>query len=1071
MSSPRPPGLTPADTSAQQACESGSKNFENVLRDMILGHASEQQPGTENLNSTFRQQHLPALDAPPPHTQDVPLPNQQQPLSEQTGRISARSGRNTYDRLSSAARESRPMDNRDAAALLNAPGDAPLPFSIRQARQPRRRQAAVDGPSNKNPLNPAVPSVEPSVADVSREASSSVQQPSSRLSWAPPANFTGHARPSNRAQLPQTTPQYQPQQHGRRGFQQGDPRLIPQASSYGRPPLQHHRLYDPHAATQQSYHQSSFRSPNYPTMGPTQKHHATTQAQVNYLDSLAQVQVPKAAISSEEEQEKEFMRKTLEDVCQKAITEYEITKKPLFDGSTVSLRCFGSLRTGFATQSSDMDLALESPLSAPDTGSSESEIPRVLEKALLDLGYGARLLTRTRVPIIRFCERPTSDLALRLREERFKWEKERDAPTKTKKPKESKDGKNPKGISKGVDHGKKNKGANAKQSKEKAVAIKIEDDNLEDEPQISKTTSNEQATEVDVFMDRDPVENVREEAAVAPSEEVIAEGVPLENTQTDDGDAASRDRDTPNESTLGSINSASTSSPGGSIHSKVELPNDLKDFITERDEIAHDTDAGSADPIALQQLSLSEGKNVSNHVGSRLTVHPASQVSALEEGAAPATKTIPVEPVQPKTQPETTLADEELVRRYRLAMKEGWFESKERTIIFAFIKAFESKHSQDLLDECRSQLLSLPDVLSRYRPPPEHHLDFPKDGVGVQCDINFSNRLAIHNSHMLRCYSASDPRVRPMVLFIKAWAKRRNINSPYHGTLSSYGYVLMVLHYLVNVTKPPICLNLQTVEMAQRDTSAENSQVIDGYNVRFWRDEKEIQKWARNSRITADHYSTVGSLLRGFFQYFSVVAGGFSWGTDVLSLRTPGGILTKQQKGWVAAKTVVLDSVVEGQKGQEVRQRYLFAIEDPFETNHNIARTVVHNGIVAIRDEFRRANKLIYEAGNGKPAEDLFEEAAAKDDLNYRHFGPRPRPTQETKAVAPVLKPLNDDKKKPFTEQQAENLARAAVARRTSQAAPVAVKGRLEKTQNTTATVEPSGAATDLPNDTNNQAG
>ncbi|KAL8963920.1 MAG: hypothetical protein Q9183_004846 [Haloplaca sp. 2 TL-2023] len=323
-------------------------------------------------------------------------------------------------------------------------------------------------------------------------------------------------------------------------------------------------------------------------------------------------------------------------------------------------------------------------------------------------------------------------------------------------------------------------------------------------------------------------------------------------------------------------------------------------------------------------------------------------------------------------------------------MKEGWFEPAERTIIFTYIKAVESGSEESVLLECRSQLLSLPDVLNRYRPPPEHHLDFPKDGVGVQCDINFSNRLAIHNSTMLRCYNMCDHRVKPMVLFVKAWAKRRKINSPYHGTLSSYGYVLMVLHYLVNITSPPICPNLQLVDMAMRDDSPGNSQLVNGQNVRFWRDETAIRQWAKAGQITQDRLSSVGSLLRGFFHYFAVQTGGFSWSQEVLSLRTPGGILTKNQKEWTAAKTVVLDPVEEGQKGQEVRQRYLFAIEDPFEIDHNIARTVVHNGIVAIRDEFRRANRLIHEAGNGTPSEDLFAEAAAKDDLNYRYFGYRP---------------------------------------------------------------------------------
>lgn len=37
----------------------------------------------------------------------------------------------------------------------------------------------------------------------------------------------------------------------------------------------------------------------------------------------------------------------------------------------------------------------------------------------------------------------------------------------------------------------------------------------------------------------------------------------------------------------------------------------------------------------------------------------------------------------------------------------------------------------------------------------------------------------------------------------------RKINSPYKGTLSSYGYVLLVIYFLVHVKNPPVLPNLQ----------------------------------------------------------------------------------------------------------------------------------------------------------------------------------------------------------------------------------------------------------------------
>ncbi|KAK7180276.1 hypothetical protein DPSP01_009435 [Paraphaeosphaeria sporulosa] len=260
-------------------------------------------------------------------------------------------------------------------------------------------------------------------------------------------------------------------------------------------------------------------------------------------------------------------------------------------------------------------------------------------------------------------------------------------------------------------------------------------------------------------------------------------------------------------------------------------------------------------------------------------------------------------------------------------------------------------------------------------------LDFPKVGVGIQCDVNFENPLAIHNTQLLRCYSLTDPRVRPMVLFIKAWAKRRKINSAYSGTLSSYGWVLMVLHYLVNMANPPVCPNLQS-SWRPTTTKAEDLQqileqtTVGGYAVRFWHDEPAIVQLASAGQLSRNTQS-IGELLRGFFHYYASIPQpnhygqkhwSFFWATEVLSLRTPGGIRQKTEKGWTKATTTISN-------GKEVRQRYLFAIEDPFELDHNVARTVTHDGIVAIRDELRRAGRILNSVGRGQaPEGGLFDE-------------------------------------------------------------------------------------------------
>ena len=648
---------------------------------------------------------------------------------------------------------------------------------------------------------------------------------------------------------------------------------------YNRPPPIDRRLYNPGSYdTQPPQAGRSMNLTSRPSLG----------SQVAYLESLAHVEIFKAEINSEELLEKQALQQSLEQVCRKAVSEYEMHRgrNAAFVSDSVELRCFGSLSTTFATKSSDMDLVLVSPMSKPETSSPDSELPRLIEKALLDLGYGARLLTRTRVPIIRFCEKPTPELATLLLAERTKYEKERDTPPP--------------------------------------------------EPKVEKTPKRTEK----------PASTTRNQSNVAVSKGVVA----------------------------------------------VEGLNNAKS----EDDQGHDARDSASSPGVLQSDTPVDG-----------------------EGHAKETK-------DGRESDDPSLADKsdgERVRLYKLAMQDGWYEPMERRTINHFISTSErygvpgSEHTQPNelqpqpsdrpnmkldddghLEKARAALQDLPNVLARYRPPPAAHpLDFPKQGVGIQCDINFSNHLALQNSHLLKCYASCDPRVRKMVLFVKAWSKKRKINSPYHGTLSSYGYVLMVLHYLVNVANPPVAPNLQISPLMLQDELSTKEVSLEKYNIQFFRNERKILDLAHQGQLTFNQ-EPLGSLLRGFFHYFAQQgygspSGGFAWTQDALSLRTIGGIIPKQAKGWTGAKTETVDLSGPGPQKKEIRQRYLFAIEDPFEIDHNIARTVVHHGIIAIRDEFRRAHRLIQNAGNalGKGPEDLFAEAEEKENLQYRPFGPRPR--------------------------------------------------------------------------------
>ncbi|CAA7262118.1 unnamed protein product [Cyclocybe aegerita] len=211
--------------------------------------------------------------------------------------------------------------------------------------------------------------------------------------------------------------------------------------------------------------------------------------------------------------------------------------------------------------------------------------------------------------------------------------------------------------------------------------------------------------------------------------------------------------------------------------------------------------------------------------------------------------------------------------------------------------------------------------------------------LGIACDIGFENRLALENTRLLMCYAMIDPtRVRTMVLFLKVWSKRRKINSPYKGTLSSYGYVLLVIYFLVHVKNPPVLPNLQQMPPL-RPISKEDTH-LNGHNIWFFDDIDLLrQRWH------SENLETVAELLIDFFRYYSR---DFAYNTGVASIRA--GLLKKDSKGWLGESS--------GRYG-DARERNRLCIEDPFETDYNVARCVTKDGLYTIRGEFMRAARIL----------------------------------------------------------------------------------------------------------------
>jgi terminal uridylyltransferase len=235
--------------------------------------------------------------------------------------------------------------------------------------------------------------------------------------------------------------------------------------------------------------------------------------------------------------------------------------------------------------------------------------------------------------------------------------------------------------------------------------------------------------------------------------------------------------------------------------------------------------------------------------------------------------------------------------------------------------------------------------------------DFPERGCGLRCDISFNQRVSSYNTRLVRLYTKCDPRVQPMILFVKIWAKRRKINSNYHCTLSSYGWTLLVLHFLINVATPPVLPNLQA------GIPIPEFEAVDGHCASFFDDEQKLIQWAAAGILT-QNFEPLGSLLRSFFMYYSrtgpYTQSGFDWQGSVVAIRKRGGLTTKVAKSWNKAKTVV------DENGNQIRSNYLLAIECPVDLANNVARSVNNPGREAIRGEFHRACRILERVGSGR---------------------------------------------------------------------------------------------------------
>ncbi|XP_061842503.1 poly(A) RNA polymerase GLD2 [Nerophis lumbriciformis] len=201
-------------------------------------------------------------------------------------------------------------------------------------------------------------------------------------------------------------------------------------------------------------------------------------------------------------------------------------------------------------------------------------------------------------------------------------------------------------------------------------------------------------------------------------------------------------------------------------------------------------------------------------------------------------------------------------------------------------------------------------------------LRFREKGSSVLFDLNVNNTVGIRNTFLLRSYAYADPRVRPLVLVIKKWARHHHINDASQGTLSSYTLVLMVLHYLQTL-RIPVLPSLQKEYPECFDPSLEIDMVPEG---------------AQNvPPYNTQNDSSLATLLLGFFRYYSAQ---FSWKKKVISVCDATAVQKKNGGKWKNAFISVEEPFEKNNTARAVREQAKFdAITSTFVESFQLLRS------------------------------------------------------------------------------------------------------------------------------------
>lgn len=201
--------------------------------------------------------------------------------------------------------------------------------------------------------------------------------------------------------------------------------------------------------------------------------------------------------------------------------------------------------------------------------------------------------------------------------------------------------------------------------------------------------------------------------------------------------------------------------------------------------------------------------------------------------------------------------------------------------------------------------------------------------TNVSCDISFKNGLGIYKSNFLHYCASRDPRLRPLMLLIKYWARHFGISGI--GRISSYGLICLIIFYLQqeSVGLLPSLLDLQKTCVPH---------IMHGWQVNF--NENTVLPPISNS-------SSIAELFHNFFSFYAT----FHFNSCVICLL--------DGKTYSAADFTQIDKLpdymdryktcIMENSAKKLDVHKPLCLQDPIELNQNTAAITSDRALIAFQ--------------------------------------------------------------------------------------------------------------------------